>query len=175
MTDKEKSKKQLIQELHESRERVSALEELNQELTRRIDNLIRAEAKYRLVADNTYDWEFWLSPSAEFTYTSLACERITGYTSKEFCSDPTLLYRIIHPDDVTTVYDNMHRQRAEIGPCEIEFRIIRSDGEQRWIALVFHSVYDEKGQYMGIRGSNRDISDRKRLELELQAKSDVRN
>ncbi|MDQ5985163.1 MAG: hypothetical protein CSYNP_00868 [Syntrophus sp. SKADARSKE-3] len=164
MTDKEKSKKQLIHEYAEAKAHLAALEKTNEELKSRNKSLVQSEAKYRLIADHTYDWEFWLSPAAEFIYTSLACERITGYKSDAFASDPTLLFRIIHPDDLSRVSENLHRKRAEIGVCKIEFRIIRLDGEERRIALAFNPVYDENGQYQGIRGSNRDITNRKRME-----------
>ena len=167
MTDKEKSKKQLIQELTEMRERLVAAEQLAESLRQRGDRLVRSEMVHRIVADNTYDWEFWLGPAAEFIYTSPACERITGYSAEEFSADRTLLFRILHPDDITLVSENLHRMRAEIGVCEIEFRIIRRDGAERWIALAFQPVYDEGGQYLGIRGSNRDITDRKQMEREL--------
>ena len=47
---------------------------------KRMEEALRAsETKYRIVADNTYDWEFWRSPEGRFLYTSPSCKRITGY------------------------------------------------------------------------------------------------
>ncbi|MFA6034508.1 MAG: PAS domain S-box protein, partial [Myxococcota bacterium] len=40
-----------------------------------------AEDKYRIVADNTYDWEFWIGPDDRLRYSSPSCKRITGYTA----------------------------------------------------------------------------------------------
>jgi len=50
---------------------------------------------------------------------------------------------------------------------EFDFRIIRADGEIRWISHLCHHIYDAKGHDLGHRISNRDITDRKRLEAEL--------
>ena len=46
----------------------------------------------------------------------------------------------------------------------MEFRIINRNQEVRWIAHISQAAYDEDGIYLGIRGSNRDITDRKKSE-----------
>jgi len=43
------------------------------------------------------------------------------------------------------------------------------DGGWRWVEHVCRPVYDEAGALLGWRGSNRDITERKRMEVELQA------
>ncbi len=164
MADKDKSKRQLIQDLIEARGRITALEQENRILRERLETLAASEAMYRRAAEQAYDWEFWISPTGEFIFSSQSCERISGYRSDAFMKDPLLFFRIIHPDDLSRVSSNFHRKRAEDGVSELEFRISRLDGDVRWLGLAFQSVYDEQGRYLGIRGSNRDITDRKRLE-----------
>ena len=157
MTDKEKNKKQLMSELAQSRLRIAALEQAVSELQNRLRDVERSESKFRTVAEHTYDWEFWLSPGAEFLYCSPSTRRITGYEPDDFSSDPGLFYRIIHPDDLIAVAENLNRKRMEKGFCELEFRIIARNGETRRIALAFHGIYDENANYLGIRGSGREI------------------
>ena len=49
------------------------------------DNLMDDyRTKYQIVADNTYDWEFWLSPQGKYVYGSPASKRITGYLTPDF-------------------------------------------------------------------------------------------
>ena len=50
---------------------------------------------------------------------------------------------------------------------EIECRIVHIDGTVRYIAHLCKPVYDEEGNYLGLRGSNRDITDRKRMADQL--------
>ena len=50
--------------------------------------LLDSEVRYRIVADNTYDWECWLSPDGTFRYSSPSCERITGYSAGDFLRRP---------------------------------------------------------------------------------------
>lgn len=130
--------------------------------------LRQSEEKYRTVADFTNDWEFWLGPDDEFLYCSPSCQRVTGHSALVFAIDPTLLRALVHPDDLAA-YDR-HRKAAKEkrATLEFEFRIIRADGLIRWawISEVCQPVYDEKGQFLGTRGSCRDITERKRLEAE---------
>ena len=50
-----------------------------------------SETKYRIIADNTYDWEYWVNPEGRFLYTSPSCMRVTGYETCEFEKDPETL------------------------------------------------------------------------------------
>lgn len=128
-----------------------------------------SETTYRIVADNTYDWEYWVSPAGQFLYTSPSCQRITGYTPNEFETAPELLFRIIHPDDQPALADHFQAHENIEMPCRLEFRIIDRGGSTRWIGHVCQPVFDAEGKFLGRRGSNRDITDRKRGEEALQA------
>lgn len=127
-----------------------------------------AEAKYRIVANNTYDWEFWISPQGEFLYSSPSCERITGHTAAEFEADSGLLARIIHPDDLPDYISRIHGAIDTQVPCEVTFRIIRAEGAERWIEHFCQPVFDGEGRFLGMRGSNRDITERKLAEARLR-------
>lgn len=166
MKDKEKPKKQLTSELTQAQLLIDGLEKKVSELEKKLRDLQESEAKYRTIADNSFDWEFWLSSGADFIYCSPSARRITGYDPEDFLSDTGLFLRIIHPDDLHRVAENLNRKRAEKGHCELEFRIITRMGEERWIVLAFLGIYDESGKYLGIRGSSRDFSEMKRSERE---------
>ncbi|MCX6627029.1 MAG: response regulator, partial [Candidatus Solibacter sp.] len=128
-----------------------------------------SEEKYRTVADFTYDWEYWISPTREMRYVSPSCLRITGYSTERFIADPGFLPSIVHPDDQIAYERHMcevlaadhHQERVEI-----EFRIMASDGNVRWIAHSCQSVFGTDGAWLGRRANNRDITGRKRTEEE---------
>jgi len=121
----------------------------------------------RIVADFTYDWEYWRSLDNRFLFVSPSCERITGYTREEFIQDPELYTRIIHPDDHARVASHLREAQLRREPYELEFRVIRRDGQERWIGHACQPVLDENGQSLGRRASNRDITERKRGEKVL--------
>jgi PAS domain S-box-containing protein len=125
-----------------------------------------AELRYRIVADFTYDWEYWQGPDGNLRYVSPSCERITGYPPERFVNDPQLLDQLILPDDAPIWA--RHRHAPDLaGPRGIQFRIRRRDGQIRWVEHVCQPVTDERGEFLGTRASNRDITDRKHAEAEL--------
>ncbi len=127
--------------------------------------LQESEEKYRTVADFTFDWEYWRTPDGKYMYVSPSCERITGYRSEEFMLDPSLLNSIIHSDYRDRFLHHLSNPETDV--CDInplEFRIISRSGEERWIDHRCQSVYGRDGKYLGSRGSNRDITQRKRAE-----------
>lgn len=132
------------------------------------EELKKSEERYQIVADNTYDWEFWLDADNRFAYTSPSCERVTGYSAADFEKDPALLLRLIHPEDKAVFDRHRHSARVQRISEEIEFRIILPDGLVKWIAHVCQPVYNAQGQFIGTRGSNHDITLRKTAEQEQE-------
>jgi hypothetical protein len=135
----------------------------------RIEALLRdSEAKYRTVADFTYDWEYWID-QGRLRYVSPSCERITGYRPDEFIADPGLLQRIVHPEDRPAVaqHFNLYPQSADETSTSFDFRIITRQGETRWINHRCLPVFDQ-GSCRGYRISNRDITQHKHIETDLQ-------
>lgn len=132
------------------------------------EGLRQSEFKYRVVAENTFDWEFWLSPEGHYLYTSPSCERITGYSPAEFTADPLLMERIIHPEDLASYQAHRSLAPTEQHQREMEFRVIRRDGVVRWIGHICGSIRERDGRVHGVRGSNRDITERKHAEMALR-------
>jgi PAS domain S-box-containing protein len=140
--------------------------------SKRMEEILRAsETKYRIVADNTYDWEYWVNPEGRFLYVSPSCQRITGYAANEFETDTKSLSRIVHPDDLARFEAHAEQDQTTSASCDLEFRIIHRDGTTRWIGHLCQPVFDDQGCYLGRRGSNRDITDRKKTEKALQDSS----
>jgi PAS domain S-box-containing protein len=135
--------------------------------------LKESEERFRALADFTYDWEYWLTPGGDYVYVSPSCARITGYSSDEFQGMPELLERIVHADDREVVTKHLREEPIEGSVVHpMEFRIITRKGEQRWLEHVCQPVYSSSGNYLGRRGSNRDITERRQAEeaLEVQVK-----
>lgn len=131
--------------------------------------LYESEQKYRLLADHTYDWEFWLNPEGEYLYISPACERISGYHSSEFIKDPNLMLRLVtasYAEEVHQHYNDPDLQNAMF--YSMEFAITSKDGEERWIEHSCRPVFDDSGHYLGRRGTNRDITDRIKAQKQQQ-------
>jgi len=131
---------------------------LNEDLSILKNKLFESEQQFRLVAEFSYDWEYWQGLDESFLYISPSCASITGHSPEEFYQNKDLLKEIIHPDDLVKWQTHSHgmAENGEIAP--VEFRIITKSGEVRWIDHVCRTVYDKNGKNRGIRGSNRDVT-----------------
>ena len=131
--------------------------------------LKRVETKFKTFAEYTYDWEFWSSSKDEPIYHSPSCKRITGYSPKEFIENPGLLRDIIHPEDQHIWDSHQTNPLTGITSNKIIFRIITADGDICWLEHICTRVYDDEGNYTGLRGRNKDITENIQLELLYKA------
>lgn len=125
------------------------------------------EERYRLIAEYSTDWVLLELADGSFEYVSPACQTITGYKPADFIENPNLYLEIVHPDDRRRI----EAHRCEPGICDaipIEYRIIRRDGEERWISHLCREVRNREGHFIGCCVSNRDITVRKQSERSLQ-------
>lgn len=165
-----------IQDITARKASEEAIHELNEQLEERVKNrtaelfesnaaLLKAEEKYRTVADFTYNWEYWMNTSGELSYISPSCNRISGYTAEEFIKNPGLLIDIVHPEDRPFVLQ-MRLKGLQEKNChhEIQYRIVKSDASIRWVSHIYQCIFDESGNSLGIRGSFSDITGRKIME-----------
>ena len=129
-----------------------------------------SEDRHRTVADFTYDRESWTDPNGNLLWVSPSCADLTGYSAQEFLADPSLVTRIVHPEDRGPF--EMHLRESlnsvEEAPNSLDFRIIRRDGETRWINHVCRPVRGKEGRTLGRRASNRDVTDRRQAEDALR-------
>ena len=147
---------------------ITALKQVEAQREEALVALRASETKYRIVADNTYDWEYWLDEQNRFIYCSPSCKQTTGYDPAEFMRDPTLLHKIILPEDRPIL--SQHRCASNEGESgQIEFRIAWPDGSIHWLSHICLPVKNNEGQFLGIRGSNRDITSRKHAEEIINA------
>jgi len=123
-------------------------------------DLRAAELEHRTILNFTYDWEYLENLDGSIRYSSPSCERITGCEPRAFVEDPGKLRSLIDPEDLAAWDDHFHRARHCASPLEIQFRIRRRGGEIRWIEHACRPVTDERGNLIGIRASNRDITQR---------------
>jgi PAS domain S-box-containing protein len=132
------------------------------------ESLKESELRYRTVADFTVDWEYWILPDGMLRYVSPSCQQISGYSAEQLYADPQLLSHMVHPDDLALFDGHSHQLSGSGVPLPIDFRIRTQDGETVWISHVCRPVFDAAGQPLGLRASNRDITESKHIETALE-------
>jgi PAS domain S-box-containing protein len=124
-------------------------------------DIIASEEKFRIIANNTYNWEFWEAPDGHFIYHSPSCERVTGYSADELLTDSSITKKLIHPEDHINYVAHRNTVIEEKKSAKVVFKIINRNNETRIIEQVCHPIFNDKGVFLGTRGTNLDITENK--------------
>lgn len=122
------------------------------------------EEKFRQMADQIEE-VFWIIGvrTQEVIYLSPAFERVTGRKVIDTLASPLSYRDIIHPLDRNRVLHNLSRT-AETKRFDEIFRILRTDGEVRWVSTQGYGVCDSSGRVYRVVGVSQDITESKRQE-----------
>ncbi len=137
-------------------------------LRRYAERIQSSEAHFRMFSDVSSDFVFWKTPDGKLAYVSPACQRLTGYSPQELLQNPVLLDDMVHAEDRETwMGHDQHSANGREGKS-LELRILTKGGKIRWIQHSCGPVYDGDGSFLGIRGSNTDITSRILIEQDLR-------
>jgi PAS domain S-box-containing protein len=125
------------------------------------------EARFRELAE-AIDEVFWVSgpDDRRMQYVSPAFETIWGRPCASLIADPDLWIEAVHPGDRDTV-----RRAAGTGPAgrfDITYRIVRPDGEVRWIRDRGFPIRGEEGVVLRRVGIAQDFTELKEAEIALR-------
>ena len=133
--------------------------------------LSKSERRYRRITESITDYIFTVRVAngrpAE-TYHGPNCVAVTGYTTEEFSSDPFLWIRMVPEEDQDLVRAQASELLAGLEPRSIEHRIIRKDGQIRWVSNSLVPNYDAEGNLLSYDGLIRDVTNRKIAEMTLR-------
>ena len=130
--------------------------------------LSHSELRYRTVATSANDWVYWQNSDGTLRYVSPSAETVTGYTDCEFTENPALIRKIVVPEDRDSWDAHCREEFQESASSEILFRICRKDGRIRWIDHRCMRVMGPDGKSWGLRAADRDITERKQMEGQLE-------
>lgn len=95
--------------------------------------------------------------------TSELCRKDYGWPVSQPMTNDDLL-RLIHPDDRMLREKLIGSALAARQDLEVEYRVIRPDGETVWILVRGRADYDDNGAPVRAQGVSLEITDRKRAE-----------
>ncbi|HTG47201.1 MAG TPA: EAL domain-containing protein [Actinomycetota bacterium] len=108
-----------------------------------------------------------IDDSASSIYVSPQIETLLGYAPEEWCADPELWPRALHPDDRARALAENARHNETGEPFRLEYRMFTKDGRVVWVHDAAQVVLDERGMPRYSHGVMIDITERKRTEEEV--------
>ena len=139
------------------------------ERLRLIKSLQETEDRFQQIAENVREVFFIISSHAkEIIYISPGYEKIWGYTCASIYERPQFWIERIHPEDQKQVISAFEKQLEAHIEFNEEYRIIRIDGEIRWIWARCFPIKNNIGEVYRFVGIAEDITERKEVEIALE-------
>ena len=123
------------------------------------------EEEFRQMAGNIRE-VFWMidAQSKKALYVNKAYETITGRSCRSLMEDPSSYKEVIHPDDRAQV---LAKQAARNGFIDERFRIVRPEGDVRWVWVRGFPVRDPDGTITRLVGTALEITAQKQAEEQV--------
>lgn len=118
------------------------------------------EEFFKLIAEFSEDWVYWINPDNTIGYMSPSAKHITGYEPDELAKYPNFLNHITYAKDLGRSRNHMKAILSGKNFCREDFRIIKKNGEVRWISHMCQAVYDIDDKYIGRYVRNIDVSEK---------------
>ena len=147
-------------------------ENLDRQVHERTAALAESEQRYKRITEGLTDYLYTVrvdNGRAVETRQSPASVIVTGYTPEDFAADPYLWIQMVVPEDRERVKDHARKILAGEAVSPIEHRIIRKDGETRWVSDTAVLCKDAAGELLSYDGLIKDITERKQAESVLAA------
>jgi PAS domain S-box-containing protein len=137
---------------------------IEQKLTE--DELRRSEERFRELAENIHEIFFVSGRNGSpVYYVSPAYEQITGRSCDELYRNPLAWLESIHPADRPRVACALQMNPENL---DQQYRILKPDGETRWLHSRAFPVTDANGQVVRVVGIVEEITERKLAEQRAQ-------
>lgn len=128
------------------------------------ESLKQSEEKYRLLVENIPAVAYIGDAEGKTIFITPNVEKVYGYTPEEIYSGGSdIWFGRIHPEDLEYVKKEYGLFFKENKPLDVEYRILRKDGEWIWLHDRVISSHQEKGVFY-IYGLFSDVSERKKAE-----------
>lgn len=124
------------------------------------------EELFQIVTENAADMIALVDVKGRRLYNSPAYKRILGYSAAEL--GETSSFEQIHPDDRFRVLEAAREARETGVGKRLEYRVKHKDGSWRVLESLASAVRDDKGQVAKLVIVNRDVTERKRAEEQLE-------
>lgn len=156
---------QLMDELQQLRRRVAELESLEAELVQTAEALRMSKEKYRILLDESSDPIFAFYPDGQYRYVNKAFADGVGKPLDQIIDQKIW---DVFPKDEADKRFAVVKWVFENGETKvIEVRVPRSDGDRYYLTTA-KPVFSEQGKVLSVICISKEITERKRMEQELQ-------
>jgi two-component system sensor histidine kinase/response regulator len=135
------------------------------------DKLRHAEAHFRTVVESLGESLLITDFLDRVIYINSRATELTGYTLEEMESSPA--YELLLPPEQWPAVLDRNEARRQGAAETYELRLRRKDGSEIWAEVHGTPYYNDAGEVVGTIGAMTDITERKRIEAEIERARDA--
>jgi PAS domain S-box-containing protein len=133
---------------------------------KRVEQALReSEERYRELFDNAKDAIYVHDLSGRYVSLNRAAEKLSGYKREEIIGKH--FSNFVAPKDLKHVRKNLCRKLDAEGETTYEIDLVTKDRRRVPVEVISRLIY-ENGQPVGVQGTARDMTERKRAQEALQ-------
>lgn len=126
------------------------------------------EERFRQVVESAEEWVWEVDDTALYTYASPIVEKLLGYKPEEIVGKKHS-YDLFYSDDIEPLKKATLELFAEKKPLfRFLNRNVHKNGKIVWLSTSGLPIINDKGDLVGYRGTDIDITEQKKAETELQ-------
>jgi PAS domain S-box-containing protein len=135
---------------------------------REVENRLRdSELRFRNLVESIKDWFWEVDPQGVYTYAGPQVKSLLGYDPGEVLGNTA--YDFMAPEEKERMSKILETLVAERKPIELlRNTLIHKDGRQVVVETSGLPIYDAQARFCGFRGTDRDITEKAKLEEHLQ-------
>ena len=127
----------------------------------------RLKEQLQLVTDNISEVVWLRSPdNSRVIFVNTAFEEMWGLACDELHKNPNVFIETVHEDDKNLVLESF-QQHLKGHNFDLNYRIVRPDGEARWVHARSKRVKNSSGETIANVGSAVDITELKQFEIAI--------
>jgi len=165
MKDENKTKDQRIKEL---RERIVEMKSTENERNEAEEALRESEEKFRTFIETASDLMHILDKDGNFIYVNEAMVKTLGYTKEEMIG--MHISQILHKKYLVR-FGSRREELIAKGQISLETICITKDGKEIYCEVKVVALYDNDGNFLGNSAVVHDITERKKMEQELEVRA----
>jgi PAS domain S-box-containing protein len=148
--------------------KIAYYEGTSQDITERKlaeQRLRESEERYRELFENAKDALYVHDLNGKYISVNRAAEKLSGLSREEILGKTFIDF--VPPEQLELVRDHLYRKLIDEGESTYEAEVISKDGRRIPVEVNSHLIY-ENGVGVGVQGTARDITERKRAEERLR-------
>ena len=150
----------------ELEKRIQQLENVEYNFKSSEEELLQSEGRYRSVVEDMPGLICSFLPGGEITFANKAYCEYFGQTFEELVGKN--FQSLIPESEQKFVMDNISNLKVESPTQSHEHKVIAPNGDIRWQSWTNRALFDDQGNIVGYQAIGKDITERKRVEEELQ-------